>query len=489
MSVSRRTFLKTGAAAVAGLTIAPNTILGKSFGHVSPSDKLNIMAVGIGGMGATDIGRMDSQNLIAFADVDWSYAKPIFDKYPNAKRYKDYRKMYEEMGKSADAVVIATADHTHAIIAADAITLGKNVYVEKPLTHSIYEARLLKNLAKKYGVVTQMGNWGASGEGTRKIIQWVQRGEIGEVRKVESFTDRPIWPQGLQRPEKVDKVPKTLDWDLFIGPAKFRPYNSIYHPWNWRGWWDFGTGALGDMACHILHAAFVSLKLGYPSKLQGSSTSLLTDCAPSAQSIKYTFPARENLPKLALPECEVYWYDGGIKPERPLIMPNGKEMNIDGGAVIMYGTKDTLVYGCYGHSPYLLSGREPEYVPGNHEIKDSEHQMDFVRACKESQENRVPTYSDFSEACDLTEMVDIGVLAVRLQSLNKVLEWDGQNMKFLNISPNETMKIMKVDGFSVHNGHPTFNKTFTDPFNALEFANELIKHNYRDGWKLPDMPR
>ena len=488
-NLSRRSFLKTGAAAFAGFTIAPNIILGKSHGHAAPTDKLNIAAVGVGGRGASVLRGMEAENIVAIADVDWGYAKPVMDRYPNAKKFKDYRQMYSEMGNSIDAVMVATADHTHAIIAAEAITMGKHVYVEKPLTHSIYEARLLKKLAEKYGVATQMGNQGSSGEGTRKVIQWVQNGEIGTVTKVEASTNRPIWPQGLNRPTKVDKVPKTLDWNLFLGPAKFRDFNSVYHPWNWRGWWDFGTGALGDMACHILHGVYEALQLGYPTQIQGSSTALLTDCAPSAQSIRMVFPARPNLPKQAMPQVEVTWYDGGLKPMRPEGMPKGKELEVAGGCTILHGTKDTLIYGCYGRDPWLLSGRVPTYTPGNHETTENEHQTDWIRACKENAATRMKSWSDFSRSAGLTEMVDIGVLATRLQGLNQVLDWDGENMKLTNIDPNATVRIMKASNFSVNDGHPTFNNEYAEPVNALEFANELIKHTYQNGYKLPDMPR
>ncbi|MEG1935484.1 MAG: Gfo/Idh/MocA family oxidoreductase, partial [Rikenellaceae bacterium] len=418
----------------------------------------------------------------------WKYAKSTFDRYPNAKRYWDYRKMFDEVGKDIDAVMVATPDHTHAIVASEAITMGKHVYCEKPLTHTVYESRLLSKLADHYGVATQMGNQGSSAEGVRKTCDWIWNGEIGEIRKVEAFTDRPIWPQGLMRPEGESKIPKTLNWDLFIGTAPMRPYNEIYSPWNWRGWWDFGTGALGDMACHILHPVFKSLKLGSPYAVQGSSTSLLTDCAPSAQMVTLKFPARENLPKLALPEVEVVWYDGGLKPQRPVGLPAGKNLNDNGGCVIFHGTKDTLVCGCYGVNPYLLSGRTPS-APSVHPVVTIGHALDFVRAAKESKENRVKTLSDFSEAGPFNEMVVMGVLAVRLQELNKELLWDGKNMKFTNISPEETIKIMKKDGFTIEDGHPSFNKEYTDPINALEFANNMIKHNYRDGWKLVDMPK
>jgi len=491
-NISRRTFLRTGAAAAAALTVVPSSILGKSHGYIAPTDKLNIAAVGIGGMGHSNINNVkNTENLVALCDVDWKYSDGVFKELPNAKKYWDYRKMYDEIGKEIDAVIVATADHTHAIIAADAMTLGKHVYVQKPLTHSVYESRLLTKLAKKYQVATQMGNQGSSGEGVDLICEWIWNGEIGEVRKVEAFTDRPIWPQGLNAPEKEDKVPKTLNWDLFTGPAALKPYNNIYHPWNWRGWWAYGTGALGDMACHILHPVFKSLKLTYPTKVQGSSTLLLQDCAPSAQHVKLVYPARDNMPKVSLPEVEVHWYDGGLKPDMPEGWPAGKNMNDSGGYVAFYGTKDTLICGCYGVNPWLLSGRKPNAPKVCRRVENATrggHEMDWVRACKESAANRLLTKSDFSEAGPFNEMVVMGVLAVRLQTLNKELLWDGENMKFTNITADEKIRIIIKDDFKIVDGDPKFNKIYTDPVDAQQFANELIKHNYRAGWKLPDMP-
>mgnify|MGYP001160696624 FL=1 len=488
-NITRRSFLQKGTAAAAALTIVPNTVLGKSHGHTAPTDKLNIAGIGIGGMGAANLRNMETENIVALCDVDWKYAKGTFDKYPQAKKYWDYRKMYDEMGKSIDGVMVATADHTHAIISADAISMGKHVYCQKPLTHSVYESRLLTKLADKYQVATQMGNQGSSGEGVNLTCEWIWNGEIGEITKVEAFTDRPIWPQGLMTPEKADKIPSTLNWDLFSGPAEVRPFNNIYHPWNWRGWWAYGTGALGDMACHILHPVFKSLKLGYPTKVQGSSTLLLRDCAPQAQHVKLTFPARDNMPKVGMPEVEVHWYDGGLKPDLPAGYPAGREMNDQGGAVIFHGTKDTLICGCYGVNPWLLSGRKPDAPKVCRRVPKNAHEQDWIRAAKESAANRVPTASNFAEAGPFNEMVVMGVLAVRLQALNKELLWDGPNMRFTNIGDDETLKIVIRDGFKIHDGHPTFNKTMTDPINAKKFAEELIKHNYRDGWKLVDMPR
>lgn len=485
--MSRRKFLQTGAIAALGLTVVPSTVFGKKFGYVAPSDKLNIVGVGVGGRGFSVLKGMESQNIIGLCDTDWKYSERVFSHFPNAKKYFDYRKMYDELGKSIDAVVVATADHTHAIIAADAMTMGKHVYVEKPLTHTVYESRLLTKLAKKHKLATQMGNQGASGAGVRQICSWIWNGEIGEITKVEAFTDRPIWPQGLARPTKEDTIPSTMDWDLFIGPAPMRPFNHIYTPWNFRGWWDFGTGALGDMACHILHPVFKSLKLGYPTKVQGSSTLLLTESAPSAQRVKYVFPARDNMPKVGMPEVEVHWYDGGLQPTRPNGVPAGRDLNDSGGGVIFHGTKDTLICGCYGVNPWLVSGRKPEAPTVLREVTLS-HEMDFVRAAKEDAEYRIKSASDFEESGPFNEMVVMGVLGVRLQSLNQELNWDGANMKFSNIPENAIIRTVIEDGFKITDGHPTFNKTMTDPVNARLFAEKLIKHEYRSGWKLPDMP-
>jgi hypothetical protein len=485
--LSRRRFLRNSAAMAAGMSIIPNVAMGGSLGRKAPGDKLNIAGVGIGGRGFAVLKAMESENIVALCDVDWKYAQKAFDHFPKAKKYWDWRKMFEEMGDSIDAVVVATADHAHAIIAATAITMGKHVYVEKPLTHTVYESRLLTKLAEKYKVATQMGNQGASGDGVALATEWLKNNEIGEVTKVEAFTDRPIWPQGLNVPEQGQWVPETMNWDLFVGPAEMRPYNEIYTPWNFRGWWDFGTGALGDMACHVLHPAFKGLDLGYPTKAQGSSTLLLTESAPTAQRVRMTFPERGKKGKMNLPEVDVHWYDGGLQPMKPDGWPAGKDMNQYGGGVLFHGTKDMLITGCYGREPWLLSGRVPN-VPKSERRVELSHEMDWVRACKESADNRQETNSPFSEAGPFNEMVVMGVLAVRLQSLNKELEWDGKNMKFTNINDDDTIRTVIKDGFEIHDGHPTFSKTWTDPVDAKAFAQELIKHNYRNGWSLPPMP-
>jgi len=487
--MNRRKFIGGTVAAAATVSIVPRHVLG-GVGYKAPSDTLNIAGVGVGGMGHGNLVRMKSENIVALCDVDWKYAKHTFDEFPKAKRFWDFREMFDKMGNDIDAVMVATADHTHAIVAAQAITMGKHVYVQKPLTHSVYESRLLTKLAAKHKVATQMGNQGASGDGVAETCELIWGGAIGEVTKVESFTDRPIWPQGLNTPERGDWVPETLNWDLFTGPAKMVPFNNIYHPWNWRGWWNYGTGALGDMACHILHPVFEGLKLGYPTKAQGSSTLLLKDCAPSAQAVKLTFPARAKVGKVKMPEVEVSWFDGGIKPMLPANWPAGKNPNKQGGGTFFYGTKDILHVGCYGVEPELLSGNKPTVAKTERRVPNGSggHEADWLRACKESPESRTPSNSDFAEAGPFNEMVVMGVLAVRLQSLNKTLEWDGPNMKFTNIGDNEEIKTVIKDGFTIHDGHPTFDKTWTDPVNANAYAAELVKHTYREGWSLPDMP-
>jgi len=485
-ALSRRGFVKNTLIASAGLSIVPSFAV-SGLGHIAPSDKLNIAGIGVGGMGFSNLKQMGTENIVGLCDVDWKYSDRVFKHYPKAKKYKDFRRMYDELGKSIDAVVVATADHTHAIVSADAITMGKHVFLQKPLTHTVYESRLLTNLTDKYKVATSMGNQGASGEGVNLITEWLANNEIGEVTKVEAFTDRPIWPQGQPRPDAMPS-PETLDWDLFIGPAKMRPFNEIYTPWNWRGWWDFGTGALGDMACHILHPVFVGLELGYPTSAQGSSTMLLTDSAPTAEKVTLTFPERASTNKMKLPKVDVTWYDGGLQPDKPKGWPEGKDMNNSGGGVIFHGTKDKLICGCYGKDPWLLSGRTPSAPKFRRRIEVS-HEQDWVRACKENAESRIETSSPFKEAGPFNEMVVMGVLAVRLQTLNKKLLWDGKNMKFTNIGENETIKIIEKDNFKIHDGHPTFDQDWTDPISANLFADELIKHNYRNGWSLPEMPK
>ena len=499
--MSRRSFLKAGTAATAALAMTPSDVLGKSSKKkVEKKKVLKLLGVGIGGRGHADINGVckngdalfDDVEFIGLADTDWKYAKGVLDEYkgyyPNIKLYHDYKTMFAELLDQADAVICGTADHTHAIICAEALAAGKHVYCEKPLTRTVYEARLLTKLAAKAGVATQMGNQGASGEGTNLACEWLWNGEIGEVTRVDAFTDRPIWPQGLEHPAEVVPVPDTLNWDAWIGPAPMRDYNPIYTPWNFRGWWDVGTGALGDMACHILHSVFKALDLQYPTKIQGTSTPLMAESCPNAEQIRFTFPARPNRPKVAMPEVEVTWYDGGLIPFRPELAKAGVDLNISGGGAIFYGTKDIMIVGCYGERPYLLSGRKPDAPKVCRRVTVGHHR-DWVRACLEDPATRVKTASDFSEAGPFVEMIAMGVCAIRLQGLNQILEWDGEKMEFTNIPEGAKVRAMIKDGFTIHDGHPSFNKTFTDPVDARQFAAELIKPVYREGYVLPDMPQ
>ena len=491
---SRRDFLKKSGLIAATLTVVPRNAV-SGLGHKAPSDKLNIAGVGIGGKGHVNLKAMSTENIVALCDVDWKYADTCFREYPAAKRYYDWRLMYDEMGKSFDAVMVSTADHTHALIAAHAMTLGKHVYCQKPLTHSIYESRLLTKLAAKHGVATQMGNQGNSGDGVRQLCEWIWNNEIGEIREVHAWTDRPIWPQGIERPAKPMPVPKTLNWDLFIGPAPMRPFHEIYTPWNWRGWWDFGTGAFGDMACHVLDPVFRALKLGYPDKVRGSSTLINTESAPHAETVEFSFPARDNMPKLAMPPVRVNWYDGGLLPNLSDVLPEGENLMKDGlGGCLFIGSKDVLMCGCGGYYPRLLSGKVPDVKPylrripgGDVFYPDGPHEQDWIRACKEAPGSRTEPGSAFSYSGPFNEMVLLGVLAIRLQSLNKALHWDGKNMKFTNIGPSEELKIVTSDRFSIVSGHPVFDRQYAT-FNALESASGYVKHTYRDGWSLPPMP-
>jgi hypothetical protein len=339
-----------------------------------------------------------------------------------------------------------------------------------------------------------MGNQGNSGDGVRQLCEWIWNGEIGEVVEAHTWTDRPIWPQGLERPKEKMEIPENFDWDMFIGPAPMRPYHQIYTPWNWRGFWDFGTGAFGDMACHVMDPVYRALKLKYPEAISGSSTTANTESAPQAEKVRFDFPARENMEKLKMPAVRVHWSDGGILPDRPELLEDGVPLINDGlGGCLFVGTRDTLICGSGGFNPRLLSGRIPKVtpylrrVPGSVDYSDGPHEQDWIRACKESPENRVEGSANFGYAGPFNEMVLLGVLAIRLKGLNKILKWDGQNMKFTNIAAHETMKVVMTNGFEMVNGIPTWNTEHVE-LNALESASEYIKHTYRDGWSLPGMP-
>ena len=300
VQINRRDFLRQTSAAGAFAGLMTSGLRAQS-----PNNKLNIAAIGVGGRGASVIRRCAGENIVALCDVDFNRGAETFEKFPNAKRFKDFRVMLDKMGDEIDAVIVATPDHTHAVATMEAMRRGKHVYTEKPLTHSIWEARQLTEAARKYGVATQMGNQGHSSEGARQTVEWIRAGVIGEVREVHCWSDRPLrgtrfegkmyWPQGVsERPQDKPPVPDTLDWNLWLGPAPHREYHPSYLPFNWRGWWDFGTGALGDMGCHIIDHPYWALKLGHPESVEASSSHINSETAPIASIITYQFPAREG---------------------------------------------------------------------------------------------------------------------------------------------------------------------------------------------------
>ena len=366
--VSRRKFIGTAAAA-AGITIVPRHVLGAGF--QAPSDTVNVAVVGYRhGMGTSNLLNVArSDNIVALCDCDDSAAalattarRGIPEKFPKAVYYKDFRQMLEKQ-KDIDAVVVATPDHNHAMVALTAMQLGKHVYVQKPLTRTIAEARALAEAARKYKVVTQMGNQGHSEEGLRLMQEWFNAGAIGQVREVHCWTNRPIWPQGMLRPTDTPAVPEGLDWDLWIGPAPMRPFHPAYHPFSWRAWQDFGAGAMGDMACHVMDASYTVLKLGAPESVvatlaynfmppapeaRGYGTRVkYNDSFPPASIINLTFPARGNMPPVKL-----HWYDGGLLPERPDELEPERKMPESG--TIFVGDKGKMWCETYSESPRLI---------------------------------------------------------------------------------------------------------------------------------------
>ncbi|MHC4497820.1 MAG: Gfo/Idh/MocA family protein [Planctomycetota bacterium] len=438
--VSRRQFM-SGAAAVAAFTIVPRHVLGGGQ-YTPPSDKLNIAGIGVGGKGAGDIGAVESENIVALCDVDDDRAGKTFEKYPSAKRYRDFRKMLEKE-KNIDAVVVATPDHTHAVASMMAIKMGRHVYCEKPLTHSIYEARKLTKAAREAKVATQMGNQGHSSEGIRLICEWIWDGAIGPVREVHAWTDRPggRWAQGVNRPQGTSPVPATLDWDLWLGPAPYRPYvEKAYCPFVWRGWWDFGTGALGDMACHIIDPVFWALKLGYPTSVRAVSTEVNSETAPLSSIVEYEFPERGDMPPVKL-----IWYDGGLMPTRPQELEKGRMMGSRNGGALFVGEKGKLMCGCYAKNPRLIpeTAMQAYQRPPKTIERVEGHHKDWINACKGGK----PASSNFDYAGPLTETVLLGNLAIRT---GMRLDWDGPNMVCTNVPQ----------------------------------ANEYIHCQYRDGWTL-----
>ncbi|MCC3862561.1 Gfo/Idh/MocA family protein [Pseudemcibacter aquimaris] len=475
---NRRSFIKKTAGAALGFTIVPRHVLGQ--GMTAPSDQLNVAVIGGGGKGYTDAlnaWNNGASRISAICDVDFNMAERAFEKFPNAKKYKDWRKVLDEM-QDIDALTISTPDHTHAVIANAAMKLGKHVYVQKPLTHSIHEARVLTESAEKHKIVTQMGNQGASGPGVKKMIEWFDAGIIGTVDEVHVWTNRPVWPQGIKSPTEFPKMMDGLDWDSFIGPASMVDYHPLYHPFKWRGWWNFGTGALGDMACHLIDPPFRVLGLGYPTEVESSVGALYSQdwvpdylpesCPPSSRT-QLKFPASDKNPS----DVKMSWTDGGLRPFRPDLIPADHDIGDRGSSngVIMIGTKGIMTCGTYAENPkiYLNDGTMMEFDTDALEeapnaLPENGHAAAWVDACKAghgSAEHKALT-SSFDFAGPLTESILMGNLAIRSFNVRekngnrfnypgrKKLLWDGPNMKITNFDP----------------------------------ANQFVKREYREGWSL-----
>jgi len=425
-SLSRRRFLAIGASAAAW-SIVPRHVLGGQKKR-PPSEKLSVAGIGLGAMGADNLKACETEHIAALCDVDGRMAAVTFQRYPDAPRYRDYRRMLDRE-KGLDAVVVATPDHTHAVITAAAMKAGKGVYTQMPLAHNVWEARELARIARETGVVTQMGNSRHSGSDVRRVCEWVWSGVLGAVREVHCWTNRPRWPQGIARPE--------LAWDLWLGPAPTRPYHRAYHPYQWRGWQDFGTGALGAMGCHILDAPFWALRLGDADRftVEAVSTSINAETWPKASTIRYRFPARGDMPPVT-----VTWYDGGRKPPRPEGMPQTREHVGSNGAFFL-GDKEAMAFGAMTNAgpvrfvsgPQLLPEsrmrevrRPPETIPRVQGWKTgTRHEQEWLRACKQG---RQPCAS-FAYAGPLTEMVLLGNLALLA---GKPIEWDRKAMAIAN---------------------------------------------------------
>ena len=447
---SRRNFLKKSVV-IPSIMILPRHVLGgKDF--ISPSDKLNIAGIGVRkwGMGANNLSQCRNENIVALCDVDQKQAAPTYKKYPKAKVYNDYRIMLEKQ-KDIDAVIVATPDHNHAVITMLAMKMGKHVYCQKPLTHTVYEARMITEAAKKYNVQTQMGNQGRSSDEIRSLKEWIDDDAIGKVREVFAWTDRPVgghaWDTFAVKAMSKEKppVPEGLDWDLWLGPAPYRDYHPDYHPLSWRAWMDFGTGSMGDMGCHILDPSFYALELGAPTEIQATSTHWVPEVSsqtfPSASIVRMKFPKRGKHPELNLT-----WSDGRILPPIPDEFKDGEKFTLSGAMLV--GDEGKIIHDSNGASGLKIVSEEKmkNYKQPEKTIPrvNTSHEGDWIRACKDGK----PASSSFDYGGPLTEMALLGMIAIRLK--DQRLKWDSENLKFTN----------------------------------NEQANRLLHKEYRNGWTL-----
>lgn len=473
-SQSRRAFLKTLGLAGAAFTILPRHVLGGN-GFVAPSDTLYIAGIGAGGKGYSDLTGFAANpkaKIALLCDVDDRMAVKAREKFPEAKYYRDFREMLDKE-KGIDAVSVSTPDHTHAVATMAAINRGKHVYVQKPLTHTIYEARMLAEAARKNKVVSQMGNQFSSHEDVRKMKEMVDAGLIGKVKSAVAWTNRPVWPQGIPTPSGKHEVPKELDWDLWLGPSKFIDFNPAYVPFNWRGWWQFGTGALGDMACHVLDPFFRILPVDFATEVECSATTNwegifkeanYSDCAPSSSIIHFKFPKKDGKGDIKLT-----WLDGGLLPERPEELLPNEQMGDGSNGIILEGTKGKLMAGCYGLKPTLLPTKRMTEVtmpkaklprvPGN----EAGHYTQWVDACIKGF-GQMELSSGFDYAGPLTEAILMGNLAIRSYNQRK-MNADGKGYTF----PGRKKLLWDAKNMKITN---------------FDEANAFVKSEYRSGWSL-----
>ena len=471
-ALNRRDFIKTSTLATGALAFGVPTLLRAQ----NLNSKLNIVTIGCGehSKGSGDTRCCDTENIFALCDVDAERSAPTLKKYPGAKFYQDYRRMFDEVGKSIDAVQVSTPDHFHAIAASAAMQLGKHVYCQKPLTQTIYEARYLRDMAQEKGIITQMGNQGSAADGLRRAVEVIQAGVIGQVSQVHIWTNRPVWPQGMGRPDGSDPVPATLNWDIWLGPAPVRPFKGggVYHPFNWRGFQDFGTGALGDMACHTVNMPFRALNLGYPTEIEAESFGVMNqETYPIGSKIRFEFPARTSTVPAAhrslfhhhdtLEQSAVtlWWYDGGQplkdnptnhdgsnKPPQELTTDIVEFLGeIPGSGCLLIGDKGRIFSpDDYGEQFFIKLADDAKYVhyakhpavapvpvslPRNHFKGDSDlrHHLEWIAAIKANKPEMC--YSRFAIGAELVEIMLLGCVALRA---GKKIEWDGPNMAATN---------------------------------------------------------
>lgn len=411
---NRRSFLASASASALASTIIPNRAFGAN-------ERLNVAAIGVGGKGESDVSDIAATgcNIVALCDVDDERAAKSYAKFPSARRYKDFRVMLEKQ-QDIDAVIVSTPDHTHAVAAVMAMRLGKHVYCQKPLAYCIHEARTMARVAAETGVATQMGNQAHAGEPLRRAVEVIRAGILGKVHEVHCWSNRPIWPQGIQRPVQTPPVPATLDWDLWLGPAPVRPYNPAYVPFNWRGWWDFGTGALGDMGCHVMDMAYWALELGYPLSVEAVSEGQTEEALPKSSVVTYEFPARGEQPPVKL-----VWYDGGNLPSSELL--DGEDPGENG--TIFVGDKGTIQLNRGKNQRDWIF--KPASIPDDFQTppktipRVANEDVEWVTACK----GGPAALSNFNQSGPFTEVVLLGNLAIRA---GKKILWDGENMKATN---------------------------------------------------------